>query len=131
MVTTTNTTQTIIVLPPNQLDGTANSTVAALGSWLNSGGQQQNMPSRPVTQNDNVLPLMFTTSSTGQPLVQASWAFFSTGFSGRDQPAGQHQSVALACSPLAGEVEDLFAAALSASPPLLLAALAQPGRVDG
>ena len=68
-------------LPIYQLDGTASSTVAALGSWLNSGGQQQNMPSG-LSQNDNVLHLMFTTSSTGQPLVQASWAFFSTGFTG-------------------------------------------------
>jgi hypothetical protein len=81
VVNTTTTTPPVIVTAPNQLDGTLSSTVAALGSWLNSGGQQQNMPSG-LSQNDNVLHLMFTTNGNGQPVVQASWAAFSTGGTG-------------------------------------------------
>ena len=69
------------ILPPGQVDGLASANVLALGSWLNSGGLQQNIPAG-LTLNDNVLHLMFTTSSTGQPLVQASWTFFNSDYSG-------------------------------------------------
>jgi hypothetical protein len=69
------------ILPPAQVDGLASANVLALGSWLNSGGLQQNVPAG-LTLNDNVLHLMFTTSSTGQPLIQASWAFFNADYSG-------------------------------------------------
>jgi filamentous hemagglutinin family protein len=69
------------VLPPSQVDGLASANVVALGSWLNSGGLQQNIPAG-LSLNDNVLHLVFTTSSTGQPVVQASWTFFNSTYSG-------------------------------------------------
>lgn len=71
----------VAIVPPVQVDGLLSANVVALGSWLNSGGLQQNIPAG-LALNDNVLHLLFTTSSSGQPLIQASWEFFNANFSG-------------------------------------------------
>jgi hypothetical protein len=63
-----------------QAGGLSSGDVLSLGSWLNSGGQQQNLPSG-LALNDNVLHLMFS-NSNGQPVIQASWAAFNSNFSG-------------------------------------------------
>jgi len=81
IVPTSGSGSPVVILPPTQVDGLASGNVVALGSWLNSGGQQQNLPAG-LSLNDNVLHLMFTTSSTGQPLVQASWTAFNGNYSG-------------------------------------------------
>jgi len=65
----------------NPTDGLASSAVLSLGSWLNSGGSQQNMPAA-IALNEDLMHLLFTQTSGGQPLIQASWAFFNPNVSG-------------------------------------------------
>jgi hypothetical protein len=77
----TNGGVTAVVVPTAQAGGLASADVLSLGSWLNSGGQQQNLPAG-LALNDNVLHLMFTTGSNGQPLIQASWAAFNSNYGG-------------------------------------------------
>ncbi len=58
---------TVTVVPPipttaitgNPIDGIASSTVLSLGSWLNSGGSQQNIPIS-TALSDNMMHLLFT-----------------------------------------------------------------------
>jgi hypothetical protein len=76
----TNGGSTAVVVPTSQSGGLASADVVSLGSWLNSGGQQQNLPPG-LAMNDNVLHLMFTTNN-GQPVIQASWAAFNSSYSG-------------------------------------------------
>ena len=63
------------------IDGLSSSAVLSLGGWLNSGGSQQNMPAS-IALNDDLMHLLFTQTSGGQPLIQASWSFFNPNFAG-------------------------------------------------
>jgi filamentous hemagglutinin family protein len=71
----------VVPLPPSQANGFLSGNMLALGTWLNSGGQQQNIPAG-LLLNDNILHLIFSTGAGGQPVVQASWEFFNANFSG-------------------------------------------------
>jgi hypothetical protein len=71
----------VVPVPPGQVNGLMSGNALALGVWLNSGGQQQNIPAGLVL-NDNILHLFFSTGAGGQPVVQASWEFFNANFSG-------------------------------------------------